>query len=195
MMSEQYTELNSTLEFQKDIRKAKQHGIGYMPVDSILPKALLEYKGVSSILSIPSLDLSSLKPAIRTKVNDAFDLYMNGDPKHGVQELGQLLEKCMKELAAQAKTKGKLTNSRFIKGKYYKLTKLIDELIVDKTIDLGILGNCRGFVYPRNQTSHPQDITSTKRIQKKLRQEFIKGVSILEELPTAFKAKNYQFRI
>ncbi|MDB5222633.1 MAG: hypothetical protein JWN83_1300 [Chitinophagaceae bacterium] len=185
----------SITEFQKDLRKAKQHGIGYMSVDATTKKANIEYKGVSSILSIPAIDFSQIKSGLRPKVIDAYDMYMSGDPKHGVQELGQLMEKCMTVLATQAIGRGKLRNSNYVPGRFYKLTKLIDELLNEKIIDLGILGNCRGFVYPRNSTSHPQDIASIKKIERKLKENFIKGVSILEELPAAFKQKGYNFRI
>ena len=193
-----YPESNrlSATDFQKDINKIRQAGIGYMSVDEISKKGNLHYKGISSLLSIPSINLTLLKPSLRPLVRDAYDTYMNGDPKHGVQELGQLMEKYMKDLAKQAIAAGKLIRTGYVPERFYNLTTLIDELLAERILDLGTLGNCRSFVYPRNDTSHPpRSIQAAKKIEIKYKENFQKGVSILEELPKRFQDKGYKFRV
>jgi len=124
---------------------------------------------------------------------DCCDTYMNGNPKHGVQELGQIIEAYLLNLAFQAKKKGKFP-SRLTKGVHIPLSSLLDNLIQHRVIDRGLLGNCRGFVKPRNNTSHrAKTIREAQQIEKKHKENFLKAITILEEMPKEFKAEGYRF--
>ncbi|MFA7359488.1 MAG: hypothetical protein WC139_00480 [Candidatus Kapaibacterium sp.] len=180
--------------YQTATNKLKKLGIGYLNVNSN-GGGNLEYKGISQSLYISKLDLTGIKDFLRPKILTAFEIYRNEDQKHGVQELAQIVEAYIKNLATQAQAKGTYVNTRYNPSRFYNLKDLIDELTTQKVIDLGVLGKCRGFVYPRNDTSHPpKTLAEAKKIANKFRDNFIIGLDILNDLPARFKEEGYKFK-
>jgi hypothetical protein len=184
----------SAREYQDDLSQAKRLGIGYLSVAEN-NNGQLEYEGIPISLHLPQIDLSRFRHCLVKGVNDAYMLYMNGNPPHGVQELGQIIEQYINSLATQAKNKGKLTTSKYVPGKYYKFAKLVDELIIDRIIDVAVLGKCRGFVDDRNSSSHkPKSKKAAIDIFRKTKNCFLLGMQLLEDLPSKYEEKGYRFR-
>ncbi len=187
------TDLGSR-EYEQDVATAKMLGIGYLSVING-SNGRIEHSGIPISLYLPRPERGKFRKCLSKPIHDAYDLYINGDPKHGVQEIGQTVEAVMTELAIQAKKKGKLTTGSFVQGKHYNFAKLVDDLLKDAILERGILAKCRGFVDDRNGMSHkPKTIREAVRTTRKCRECFSLGLQILEELPEKFKAKGYAFR-
>jgi hypothetical protein len=185
----------SAKDYQEDLAQAKKLGVGYLSVADT-NDGQLEYEGIPISLHLPPPDLRKYRRCLAKGINDAYSLYMNGNPPHGVQELGQIVEEYMNSLATQAKAKGKLTKSKYRPGKYYKFAKLVEDLINDKTINMGILGKSRGFVDDRNRSSHkPKTRKEAVDAYRKTKNCFLLGLELLEELPENIEAKGYRFRL
>ncbi len=85
--------------------------------------------------------------------------------------------------------------SRYRPGRYYEFSKLVEDLIDDKTINMAILGKCRGFVDDRNRSSHkPKTRRAAVEAYRKTKNCFLLGLELLEELPEKIEAKGYRFR-
>jgi hypothetical protein len=184
----------SPKDWQTEINKAKKYGIGLLTADEN-KNGQIDYQGVSVSLHIPSPDLSKFKNNIQKEVRHAYEIYMNSDPKHGVQELGQIIENVFINLAVQAKKKGKLVTGDFQdKAKHYAQGKLIDDMIKDKIIDVAFLRKCRAYADDRNNVSHkPKSIKEAILLEKNLRGAFQTGLFILENFPEKLRAAGYKF--
>jgi hypothetical protein len=185
----------SASEYQLKRNKAKSLGLGLLPV-SPGNVGNIEYAGVSIPLRISAPNVSSFKKALHKDIKDAFELYMNGDPKHGVQELGQLVENILVQLADQAKKKGNLTTGGFISPTtYYAQNTLVQDLIKDKIIDNKILKKCASFADDRNSVSHkPNSPKEAIKLEKRLKDLFNTGLYILEELPEQMVVSGYRLK-
>jgi len=185
----------SAKDYQDDLKEAKKLGVGYLSVTDI-NDGELEYEGISISLHLPPPEFSKYRRCLVRGINDAYSLYMNGNPSHGVQELGQIVEQIINNLAGQAKAKGKLTKSNFIPAKYYKFAKLVEDLLAERVIDMATLGKCRGFVDDRNISSHkPKSRKAAANSYRKTRNCFLLGLELLEELPGKFESKGYKFKL
>ena len=122
---------------------------------------------------------------------------MNGDPVHGVQELGQIIEHALLHLAQQAKKKGKLNSGGFQSIEdYYPQAKLIGDLTRDSVIDASLLGRCRGFADDRNSVSHkPRTLKKAIEREQTIKDCWSVGLRILRELPARSKEKGFVFRV
>jgi hypothetical protein len=185
----------SAKDYQEDLGQAKKLGVGYLSVTDT-NNGQLEYEGIPISLHLPPPDLRKYRKCLAKEINDAYSLYMNGNPPHGVQELGQIIEEYINSLATQAKGKGKLTKSKYHPGRYYRFSNLVEDLIDDKTINMGILGKCRGFVDDRNRSSHkPKTRKAAVDAYRKTKNCFLLGLELLEEFPAKFEAKGYKFKL
>jgi hypothetical protein len=187
----------SAEEYQKDINKCKKFGIGYVGIDDN-KKGTIEYKGISLSLYIPfPPDFSSFKSQIRSSVQDSYEHYLlKGDPDVGLQNIGQIVERLLYTTAEQAKKKNKFNYTNFRPPKYIKQATLINEMIKENVLDNGILGRCKDFTKARNSVSHkPNTLAEAKKIEKKLKDNFITGSKILEDLPDAILAKRYKVKM
>ncbi len=188
----------STSKYQDDLADARRFGIGLLSVDND-DVALLEYAGVSVCLHVSPPDFKKFKDKkLRTSVHNAYDIYMTADPAHGVQELGQLVDDAMYNLAVQAKQKNILRTGGFdpANAKNYALGNLIDDLMRDRVIDNGVLGRCRGFVDDRNGTSHkPHTLAEATELEERLKNSFKDGLFILQELPSRMHQKGFLFHL
>jgi hypothetical protein len=185
--------LNSK-DYQEDIKQCKKYGIGYMSVDSN-GKGDIEYSGLSLSLYIPfPKEFSNYKPQLKSIVSDCFEHYLlKGDPDVALQKVGQTIENLLYNTAAQAKKKSKFLYARFKPPKFIKQSVLIAEMIKENVLDVGILGRCKDFAKDRNSVSHkPKNIIEAKKIEKKLKENFITGIKILEDLPIEIQKKTYK---
>ena len=186
----------SAKDYRTDITTAKALGIGFIAVE-LDKKGDFEYPGVSIPLRIEPLDMKNFTPKLRPLVADAYHTYMlNGDPKTGLQKLGQIVEDILYNSASRAKKKGHFTYNKFKPPKYINQKKLIDEMINEAVLDIPILGRCQDFREARNGVSHkPKSKAEAVRIEKKLKENFIIGTRILEDLPGKVKEKGYRLKI
>ncbi len=187
----------SSAEYQKDIMSCKKFGIGYMGIDDN-GRGIIEYPGISLSLYIPfPSDFSSFKSQIKKDVQDCYEHYLlKGDPDIGLQNLGQIVERLLYTTAEQAKKKSKFIYARFRPPAYIKQATLINEMIKENVLDNGILGRCKDFAKDRNSVSHkPNTLAAAKKIENKLKDNFITGSKILEDLPDAILKKKYKVKI
>jgi len=183
-------------EYIKELNEVKRLGCGVLTIgdDGI---GSFQHQGIELSLFIPPPKFSSFAQKIRAAIEHAYDIYINGDPRHGVQEIGQLIENAIINLADQAKKNGKLASGGFISPTvHYAQGNLIDDLMRDRIIDNAILGKCRGFVEDRNGSSHrPKSVKQTIEVNKKLKNAMAAGFLILEDLPKKMKEKGFSMRI
>jgi hypothetical protein len=181
-------------DFNADIKKAKQYGVGLISI-SENHEGAIQYHGMPVNLFLSAPDFNRFKQPIRPGVMSAYEDFTDGNPDGGVQKLGQLVESAIVNLAIQARNKGTYKKGGFVEGKYYPQGNLIDELMHERIIDNGVLGRCRGFCDDRGSVSHkPRDLKEAIRIQKSLKECFLLGLRILEELPAFLIKKGYRFR-
>ena len=179
--------------YQTEKTKVKTFGIGLLPVD-VNKVGNFEHYGIPVVLNLPSPVLKKYRQCIHEAINHAYDIYLS-DPPHGVQEVGQIVEKVLINLAEQAKNKGLLVTGGFkTKAKYYAQNSLIDDMITDKIIDKTILKKCAAFADDRNMASHkPKSLADSKKQMDRIKDQFKTGLFILEDLPEKFKEKKYTF--
>jgi hypothetical protein len=184
-------------EFQKERAELKKLGIGFLYIDKS-GVATLELSGVPIPLAIIEPEINLFKSKLRVYVRKAFDLYMRGDPVHGVQDLGQTVEDIIYGLGKQAKLKGKLTKGGFdpTRTRYYPASKLVEDLMAEHVIANAILGRCLGFIDDRGKCSHrPKNIKEAQDLVHKLKGCWDTGLRILTELPGALKDKGYRLSV
>ena len=186
----------STKEFQEDIKDAKSFGIGLVSVDEVYNSAVIDYEGLSIQLHQPKVDLNKFVKKLRPSVEGALTTYYNGDTKHAVQELGQIVENIIRNVAIDAKKKGTSKKGGDPKSDKYPFAKVVDDLVNEVIIDQAILGKCRGFVEDRNRVSHkPKTSKKAIELDRKLKLDFQTGLRILEDLPQKISAKNYKLKV
>lgn len=191
----------SSKKYQSSVSKARSLGIGLLTVD--IDKdytGKLEYQGVSLPLILPKIDTSKFKNIFHKYINDCYDLYMGGDPKHGVQELGQIIENILNAIAVKVNQKDnnklKAFASAYHSNKHYALNKLIEDMLNENTLSKVFLKKCASFADMRNATSHKaKTLADTKRIEKNFKTSFDFGLQILEELPTETKNAGFSTSI
>lgn len=196
---------NQVKEYYRDVRALKAKGIGVIKINDNYEGEII-HKAISLPLFITQaeIDLQRFVPKLQTKVQDTYDIYMDGtDPSKAIQEIGQLIEGSLKHLAKLAIRNRKLihtdynpNNGRSIRNprNYYALSTLIDDLITDSIIHRGTLGKCRGYCDERNDASHPvKNLKQLMAKEKKIKTNFLTGLSILEELPIKMKEKGYSY--
>ena len=188
----------SLADFIKGANEAKRFGCALLTINDD-GTGEFQHEGIEIPLYLPTPNFGNYNKKIRAEVQHAFELYINSDPRHGVQEIGQLIESIIIHLALQAIKKRTLTKGGYTNPanrKRYATGNLIDDLMREKVIDNAILGKCRGFVEDRNNSSHkPKSVTQAIEVNKKLKNAMASGLQILEEIPAKLKAKNYQLKI
>lgn len=180
-------------EITRDINFAKSNAIGIINVNDDDTGDIIR-NALSVPLYISSVDFSTLVKKLKGDAKGAFDTYMGGDPTHGVQELGQIVENIIRNLATDAKKKGVLTGS--VNPDKDPQSKIIESLMNSNVIKNGVLGRCRGYAEDRNAVSHkPRGVKQIQEQQKRLKENFQMGIRILEELPSAIKEKGFRLKI
>jgi len=183
----------SSADYQNDIKTAKIYGIGYMSVDDNR-NGEIEYNGVSLVLRISPIDLKAFAKCLKPHIYEAYEHYMlKGDPDVGLQKIGQLTEQIIYNIAVQAKKKGSFSYVGFNPPAYIAQSRLIDQMINERVIDIPILGRCRDFANDRNSVSHkPKSRKEAMEIDRKLKDNFIIGTRILEDMPEKIKPNGYK---
>ena len=182
--------------YQKDLKSAKNYGIGIISVDdnnNFITE--IEKDPVSIPLVINEIDYSIFKKQICPTLRECYATYMNGNPQMGLQRMYQLIESKIRKLGDQAIINNLLTTGGYSKGdRSYSLGNLIDDLMRQRIISNAVLGRCRGFVDDRNNVSHEAKTKMEAiKIEKNTKDNFKLALRILEELPAAFANKNNRF--
>lgn len=158
--------------------------------------ARITQPGISIPLLPRRLEIGSYVRALRPHIEHAYELYLTADPKHGVQELGQVIENIMRNLAIQARKKGKLTKGADPADPKTSQANILEDLLTSRIIDGGVLGRCRAFVVDRNDTSHkPRSLKQALAIERNYKDNFNTGLRIMQDLPRALKEKGYVLRM
>ncbi len=183
-------------DYLKESNDAKRFGCGLLTVNDDAT-GQFQHLGIEIPLYIPTPKFSNFNKKLRADVQHAYELYINSDPRHGVQEIGQLIENIIVHLAVKAKSTGKLHSGGFVSPDiFYAQANLIEDLMRDRVIDNAILGKCRGFVEDRNGSSHkPKTVKSAIEINRKLKNAMSAGLLILEEIPNKLKDKGFPLKI
>ena len=187
----------SQSEYLKESNEIKRYGCGLVSIKDD-NSGVFQCYGLDVPLYLSTPKYSSFNKKMRADIQKAFELYINGDPRHGVQELGQIIENIITHLGHQAKKKGKLTKGGFppANGKHYPFASLVEDLMREHVIDNGLLGKCRGFADERNACSHrPNNIRQAIETNKKLRTAMSGGLNILEDIPKKLRDKNYTLKL
>lgn len=182
-------------ELQDDLDKAKSFGIGLISVD-IDGTVNFERTAISIPLYLQTIDIKKFPVSLRSSVENLIDIYMlNGLPDKALQELGQLIESIVLNTAKQAKKSGSFTYAGFRPPRFIRQSQLIEEMINENVINIGLLSRCKDFANDRNSVSHkPQSRAEAQRIESKLKENFLIGMKILEDFPQHLKAKNIKLK-
>jgi hypothetical protein len=70
---------------------------------------------------------------------------IDGKPEVGLQKLGQLTENIVINVATQAKRGGNFIYANYNPQDYIPQSKLLEKMIKESVIDVGVLGNCKTF--------------------------------------------------
>jgi hypothetical protein len=191
-----YPEVNdlSTKELHDDLQRAKEFGLGLISVGNNNQATIM--RTATSVPLLPRrLELSDYARPLRTMIEDAYDIYLNGDPAHGIQEVGQIVENIIRNAAISAKQKGLLTKGGDPADPKYAQGNIIDDLIRERVIDTAVLGRSRAFVVDRNDSSHkPKNRKEAIARERNLKDNFQTGLRILRDLPPALKQKKLRFK-
>lgn len=186
----------SVKEFQQDIEKAKLFGIGLVSVDISTGNVVIQQEGLSVQLHQPKIDIKKFTPKLRPNIESVYTTYSNGDAKHAVQELGQIIETIIRNVAIQAKRKGNYSSGGDPSNEKYAFGNIVDDLVRENILDKAILGRCRGYVEDRNRVSHkPRNLKKAIELERKLKLDFQTGLRILEELPIKLVSKSYKLKL
>lgn len=187
----------SALEHRKDLQKLKGFGFGHLCIGDSEP-SVFDFLGLPVPMFITEPKYESLKSKLRPCIRESFRMYMTeGNPDHGVQELGQIVENIIYNLGDQACAKSKLTLGGYCsRTGHYAINQLIEDLIRERIIDVGVLGRCRGFMDDRNGYSHrPRSIREALRRALLLKECWNVAVRILEDIPEKLRIKGYNLKI
>jgi hypothetical protein len=190
----------SAKELQSDIDNAKLYGIGLMKIDETNNGISLQNEAISIPLNFPSsnLQLSKYNKKLRHLIEEAYSIYINGNPKHAVQELGQLIECAIKNVAIEAKRVSHYTDGFNPNLPTTAFGNIINDLIRHGILNATFLNRVRGYTEDRNNVSHRvNSITQSIRLENKLKLDFQNGLRILEELPGfIFQGRNnYKYKL
>lgn len=181
-------------EYNKQLNKAKEYGIGLISLDEN-GLAELENIGLSIPLHIPKITLTKYKKNLRHSIEDAYSVYINGNPRHGVQELGQIIEQTIRNLAIQAKRLGHYTDGVNPNLPASSFATIIDDLIRNSILSRTFLNRVRAYTEDRNSVSHRvNSIKQSIIIENKLKLDFQTGLRILEEIPSIFNSGKNGFK-
>jgi hypothetical protein len=180
-------------EFHRDTKANKTFGIGYVEVNAD-GSGQIEYQGISLPLHLSPINPKIYVPKIRPIVQDAFEQYMpSANPRGSVQDIGQSIESIVYQVARQAKGKGNFTYAHFRPPAFISQSVLIKEMIDEAVMDIPILGRCRDFADDRNAVSHkPKSRKEAIEVETRLKENFIIGARILEDLPAKIKSAGYR---
>lgn len=193
-------EKSKVTEIHKAEKEYREKGIGIIRIDDSFNGTIVNH-GISLSLFIPPSEISKKRfiNSLHRKISDAYELYSSSiDPSKGVQDLGQIIEGAIKDLALQANNKKKLQWKNFdpLRITSYGQAMVIDNLTTNSIISKSILGKCRGFCDDRNLASHKaMTIKVQAENEKKLKNNFLTGLRILEDLPREIKSKGYSFKV
>lgn len=186
----------SAKDLQNDITNAKNFGIGLINVRTN-NTLLIQHEPISIPLFIPSasLSLNKFNRKFKHLIEEAYSMYVNGNPKHGVQELGQIIEQAIRNLAIEAKRLLHYNNGVNPNLPTSAFAIIIDDLIRNGIINVAFLNRVRAYAEDRNSVSHR--VTSLKKsliLENKLKLDFQTGLRILEEIPSVFGNGKNGFR-
>lgn len=186
----------SLSEYRKDIKKLKELGIGCVCVNND-NTTTIENQGVPIPAQITAPNYSRFKAKLRPIIKHAFDVYMGGDPRLGVQDLGQVIENITFRLADQAIRKGSFRSGGYGIGMTtYPWGNLLDAMTRERVIDCGVLGRCRAFAPDRNSCSHrPRTIAQARSLCSHIKGYFEQSLRILEDLPVRLKERGYKLQV
>lgn len=192
-----YPEANqlSANEMHLDLKKARDFGLGLVSIDQGGGTTIIQ-SGISVPLLPRKLELEIYSNSLRPLIEDAYNLYLTADPKHGIQELGQIIERITRNIAVDAKKKGKLKKGADPNNPKTAHGNVLDIMVDEKIIDTAVLGRCRAFVVDRNDSSHkPRNLREALAIERNLKDNFNTGLRILQDLPKALKAKGFSLKV
>ncbi|MCP9237962.1 hypothetical protein [Lewinella sp. JB7] len=185
----------SAKSFQDDVKLAKKFGIGLLAVDDD-GRGKIEYQGVSISLHFPEIKYDRFPKAFRPLIKDAYENYMDqGNPKAGLQELGQIVEDCILKIGIDAKKKNQLVTNSFKPEKFIACNRLLDLMIKEEIIDIGILGTAKTFMKARNGVSHkPKSRKAAIERDLLMKENFQIGLRLLAEIPNECKKHGLKFK-
>lgn len=187
----------SAKDYQEDIKQCKKFGIGYMSIEEN-GRGNIEYQGISLAHYFPfPKDFKAFKNQIKKSVEDAYEHYLyKGDPDVGLQNLGQTIERLLITTATQAKKKGNFVSRKFNPPKFISQTSLINEMISENILENTILERCKESAKHRNGVSHiPKNLKEARKIEEKMKENFLEASKILEILPLEILKKGYKIRL
>lgn len=186
----------SARDLQTDITNAKTFGIGLISVRSN-GTLTIHSDPISIPLFLPqaSIGLNTFHSKFKHLIEDAYSVYSNGNPKHGVQELGQIIEQVIRNLAIQARRLGHYTNGVDPNLPGSPFATIIDNLIANGIINVAFLNRARAYAEDRNGASHRINSLKKSLIQEqKYKLDFQTGLRILSEIPNIFSNGKNNFR-
>ena len=176
----------SASELNKDLDNARLFGIGLLKVDESTNSINVQQEAISIPLNFsPSnLQLNKYNKKLRHLIEEAYSMYISGNPKHAVQELGQIIERAIKNVAIEAKASSHYNDGHDPNSPTTAFGNIINDLIRHAILNVTFLNRVRGYTEDRNSVSHRvNSIAASIKLENKLKLDFQNALRILEELP------------
>lgn len=186
----------NTTELNKDIALARKFGVGLLNVDENNIVNVV-YEPVSIPLFIPesTIDYKKLTKKLSHKVEEAYAVYIGGNPRQGVQAIGQIVERVIRNIGIQRYGTAPYTTGPNPASDSASFGNIVDEMIKHSILKPTFLNRVRGFVDDRNSTSHiAKNIKQQSTLEKKYKLLFETGLRILEDIPLIIKEKNLKLK-
>lgn len=192
-----YTKNNlSSSEINKDIALAKKFGVGLLNVDDE-NNVNIVYEPVSIPLFIPesTIDYKRIDKKLVHKIEEAYAVYLGGNPRQGVQAIGQVVERVIRDVGIQKYGTAPYTTGPDPTLDGSSFGNIVDEMIRHSILKQTFLNRVRGFVDDRNSTSHiAKNIKQQIALEKKYKLLFETGLRIIEDVPAMIKDKGLKLR-
>lgn len=192
-----YTNDNlSSAELNKDITSAQKLGVGLLNVDdSNIVNVVNEPVSIPLFIPESSIDYKKITNKLAHKVEEAYSVYLGGNPRLGVQAIGQIIERVIRNAAIQRYGTLPYNSGPDPSLDSSSFGSIVNEMIRHSVLKTTFLNKVRAFVDDRNSTSHiAKNIKQQSALEKKYKLLFETGLRILEEAPLFLKEKNLKLK-
>lgn len=192
-----YTNDNlSSNELNRDIALARKFGVGLLNVnDSNIVNVVNEPISIPLFIPESTIDYKKLTNKLSHKVEEAYTVYVGGNPRQGVQAIGQIVERVIRNVAIQKYGKDTYNTGPNPALDTSSFGKIVDEMIKYSILKTTFLNRVRAFVEERNSTSHiTKNIKQQFALEKKYKYQFETGLRILEDVPIMIKEKKLKLK-
>ena len=190
----------SDSDFEGNLRRAKEHGIGVLIVDGGHCSEVTHPLSLS-LTSVRACDLRALPSKYRQAMSEAHRTFLNGNPAKGCAEVYDLVEALSRSIAKKIDKKSLWTQAQQAYAQTMKFDKVawavLGDLMLDginhngtgcPNLNRDLLARVRGLAGRRNQSGHrPSNRKLLIKRDRELRTRFEEATDVFCDLVEAVK--------